>query len=325
MITLHDIVRGEIVFDYERVPQNPVLIKSDGFPTYHLATVVDDWEMGITHVLRGEEWIPSTPLHLQMFEALGYPPPLFIHLPLVTDHEGKKLKKRDPSFEASTYRESGFLPEAVVNYLALLGWHPGTEQEIFSPQELIDSFTIERFQKSPAAFNEDRLRWFNQQHMMRLSDGDIMRRALPLIEAVYPDAAVREESWLIALISSIREELTTLSDAPASVKFAFESGTRTEEAQNVLQTEQALPVLTAFQAAAQAADAFDAESNTLLLREIRAQFKESHGWGGRAVMFPLRAALTGSTTGPHLSDVAFLLGKEETLRRIEQTLAIMRS
>ncbi len=324
-ITLQDAIRGEIQFDFDRVPQNPVLIKSDGFPTYHLATVVDDWAMGITHVLRGEEWIPSTPLHLQMFEALEYPPPQFIHLPLVTDHEGKKLKKRDPSFEARTYREAGFLPEAVVNYLALLGWHPGTEQEIFSPQELIESFTIANFQKSPAAFNEDRLRWFNQQHMMRLSDDDLMRRALPFLEAVYPDAAAHNESWIITLIHAVREELITLADAPASTGFAFEYGPLTEDAQTTLRTEQALPVISAFQSAAEALQSFDSESTSGLLRELRSQFKASYGWGGRAVMFPLRAALTGSIAGPHLSDVVALLGKAETLRRIEHTLAIMKS
>jgi glutamyl-tRNA synthetase len=322
-IVVRDVLRGDITFDAEEVPQNPVLLKSDGFPTYHLATVIDDQAMGVTHILRGEEWIPSTPMHLQMFEALGYQPPVFIHLSLVTDKEGKKIKKRDPSFEVNTYREAGFLPEAVINYLAFLGWHPGTEEEFFSKDDLVQRFSIERLSKSPAAFDDAKLRWFNQQHIARLDLADLVERVMPRIEATYPAIKDHSPEWKTQLVSAVREELTTLNDTVHAVRFAFEFGDFTVEAQEALHSEQAQPVISAFLEAVRTFDSLDAEGSGNLLKELRNQFKKSHGWGGKAVMFPLRAALTGTVTGPHLSDVAALLGKEESLRRIHAALAIM--
>ena len=144
VLSFEDAVRGTIRFDAAEIPQSPVLLKSDGYPTYHLAAVADDHAMGITHVLRGEEWIPSTPLHVLIHEALGWQPPLFAHLPLVTDTHGQKLKKRAARSAALAYREQGFLPQAVMNYLALLGWHPGGEQEVYSPDEMVAAFRLDR-------------------------------------------------------------------------------------------------------------------------------------------------------------------------------------
>ena len=323
-LTFHDLVRGNISFEYRRLAGDIILLKSDGFPTYHLAMVVDDHDMGITHILRGEEWIPSTPLHLLIFEALGYVPPAVVHLGLVTDREGRKIKKREPSFEVSTYRQGGFLPEAMLNYLALLGWNPGTTEEVFTPAELVERFSLDRLSKSPAAFDEDRLRWFNRQHLARLSLEDLAARTLPLLRTAYPQAASRDDEWLTRLIGLARDEMTTLLDVIPAVRFAFEAENPTPEAREVLASEQSRPVLSAFlEALDSAVTPLDIAASDALLRDLRGRFKQSHGWGGRAVMFPLRAALTGSVAGPHLADVLALLGKEEARRRVKQALSLL--
>ncbi|HEC22505.1 MAG TPA: glutamate--tRNA ligase [Chloroflexi bacterium] len=326
-LTFHDLIRGDVTFRYDRLPEDIVLIKSDGFPTYHLATVVDDHAMGITHVLRGEEWIPSTPLHILMFEALGWPPPLFVHLPLVTDRSGQKLKKRDPAFLASTYRQGGYLPEALINYLALLGWHPGTEEEVFTPPELVERFSLERISKSPSAFDGERLRWFNRQHIARLAEERLLQETLPLIRAAYPQAGQYDRAWLARLVRLVRDELSTLNDVVPAVRFAFVPAERpdqfTPEAWEALHSEQASPVLRAFREALLTVRPAEPLHSAEMLRDLRKRFREAEGWGGRTVMFPIRAALTGSVTGPHLSDIVDLLGREECLRRVERALAII--
>jgi nondiscriminating glutamyl-tRNA synthetase len=320
-LTFHDLVRGEIRFDVEKLAGDMVLVKSDGFPTYHLAMAVDDHAMEITHVIRGEEWIPSTPLHMLLFAALGWDAPRFAHLPLVTDKSGKKIKKREPGFQASTYQEGGYLPEAVANALAFLGWHPGTTDEVFSRDELIARFSLNRISKSPAAFDEDKLRWFARRHMARLSLDALADLVIPLIEAEYPGAAGRDRGWLLGLVAALREDLVTLNDAVPAAHFAFEAGPITPEARGALSSEQARPVLEALRDKLRLAAALDAEGATALFKDLRTEFKVSHGWAGAAVMFPPRAALTGSTSGPHLADVLLVLGKDESLRRVESALA----
>jgi nondiscriminating glutamyl-tRNA synthetase len=322
-IAFDDALRGSIEFEGARLPADPVLIKSDGFPTYHLASVVDDHMMAITHVIRGEEWIPSTPLHLLIYDALSWAPPIYVHLPLVTDREGHKLKKRDPRANALMYREMGYLPQAMVNYLALLGWHPGGEQEVFSPGEIVAHFSLDRLSRSPAAYDEERLRYFNRQHMARLSDAGLAALILPRIEDAYPAAVDRSAAWLERLAATLRDDLTTLQDAVPAAAFAFEIPSLDEEAAAVLRGEQAEPVLTALGEMLLEADTLDEAASKALFRELRARFKESHGWGGRAVMFPARAALTGTTRGPHLSEVAALLGRDESLRRVERALSVL--
>jgi glutamyl-tRNA synthetase len=322
--TFTDVLRGPITFENRRLPGDIVLMKSDGYPTYHLAVVADDLAMGVTHVLRADEWIASTPLHVLIYAALGWEPPQFVHLPLVTAPGGAKLSKRAGiDAEVDVYREQGFLPEAMMNYLALLGWHPGDTHEVMSRDDLIARFSIERLSASPSAFDLDRLRWFSQQHAAALPLDDLAARCIPLLREAYPDAAAREGEWLAALVGVVREEITVLSDVVAAARWAFESpGAWEGEAREALMQPSAGPVLAAFEAALREwPDEPDPASAKTLLDDLRAHFKAQKGWNGRTVMFPLRAALTGSLAGPHLSDVVALLGRDACLSRIGGALA----
>jgi nondiscriminating glutamyl-tRNA synthetase len=296
-------------------------MKSDGFPTYHLGVVVDDHDMGITHVIRGDEWIPSTPLHILMYNAFGWSIPEFVHLPLVVDSNGQKLKKRTPEFEVGYYQDKGYLPEAVVNALALMGWNPGTGHELLSPHEIIELFNISHLSSSPSIFDEERLRTFSREHIARLDLADLASRILPLICEAYPEANSHNQSWLLSLVSVIREELSTLNDAIEAARFAFRPTPRTPEAHDALMGECGRLLLETAQARLSSLPRLTPENTSALFKEMRVEFKESHNLNAQAVMFPLRAALSGSITGPHLSDIVTLLGKAETLQRIEHALA----
>ncbi len=321
--TFHDIVHGDITFEYGKLAGDVVLMKSDGYPTYHLAVVADDSAMEITHIIRGDEWIASTPIHILLFEVLGWTIPEFVHLPLVTDRFGKKIKKREPGFQVNTYQENGYLPEAIANALALLGWNPGTTDEIFTLDDLVRKFTLDRISKSPAVFDEERLRWFARQHMARLSIEQLAERVVPIILAIYPQAGVQPHEWLIRLVETVRDELVSLNDVINAVRFAFEIDPPTPEAQEALHSLSTKTVITALGERLAGLETFDAESSATLLKNLRSEFKKSHGWNAQQVMFPLRAALTGSTAGPHLSDVIALLGKDESLRRIDRVLSLL--
>ncbi len=304
---VHDTVKFE-----NRLLDDIILMKSDGFPTYHLANVVDDHAMQITHVLRADEWLPSTPMHVLMYRAFGWEPPLWAHLPLITDARGRKLRKRAPQQQVSTYIEAGYLPEAMFNYLALLGWHPGGTDEVMTPTQIIARFSLARISRGHAAFDADRLLWFNRQHMARLTSAELAARAMPWLRAAYPDAeGLHDVAWMATLLGAVRDNVATLSDAPAAVRFALESDgavTLTPEAEQALGDAAAPVVLRAFVDTLPGDAPIAKTAARDLFSALRTRFKEEHGWGGRKVMFPLRAALTGHVHGPRMDDVVVVLG-----------------
>ncbi len=331
-----DALRGPVEFDGNGMG-DPVIINSDGFPTYHLASVVDDHEMQITHVLRGDEWLSSTPIHVQLYEAFGWELPVFVHLPLMVDQEGRKIKKRGEDddgaseddleytelLRVSNLRERGYLPSAVFNYLAFLGWHPGTTDEILMPNEIVEAFSLERLSTSPSTFDVERLNWFNQQHLKRLSIQQLVVMVLPRLLRTYPDyPQLMVPHWTTLLLDSIRDELVTLSDILPATRFAFaDPESYTPEALAELQGETGAPVLAALRDELPPEGKIDLDAAEDLLKELRKIFKQSHEWGGQQVMLPLRAALTGSTEGPHLANIIALLDAETCHRRIERALA----
>ncbi len=191
-IRIDDVIRGEVEIQSDQL-DDQVLLKSDGYPTYHLANVVDDHLMGITHVIRGEEWLSSTPKHVLLYEYFGWEMPKFAHLPLLLNPDKSKLSKRQGDVAVEDYRAKGYLKEALVNFVALLGWNPGTEQEVFSLEELIDQFSLEKVNKAGAVFNLEKLNWLNFEHLRKKSDAEV----LTMLKEYLAQSEIRQRSILM--------------------------------------------------------------------------------------------------------------------------------
>ncbi|MCA9947379.1 MAG: glutamate--tRNA ligase, partial [Anaerolineales bacterium] len=320
---LHDALRRAIKFDNGRL-QDPVIVRSNGDPLYHLATVVDDHDMGISHILRGEEWIPSTPIHIQLYKALGWDEPVWVHLPLILNRRGQKLKKRDPEggYLMSDFQEAGYLPTALFNYLLLLGWTPNNGQEIVDKWIVRQQFRLERLSASPSIFDWDKLNWLNRQYMQRHSDEKLAELLRPFLEEVYDELPMQNE-WLVRLTAVLRDGLNKLEDAVDAAEWAFADNFEpTADAQAALQSESAHPVLTRLVAELAHVVLLDEATAQSILQGMRQSFKESNGWKPPAVFHPIRAALTGQTGGPPLAEIMAILGKNRTLQRIANALRL---
>jgi glutamyl-tRNA synthetase len=320
--TWNDLVRGELTAGEEAV-DDFILIKGDGYPTYNFCHVVDDIEMEITHVMRGEEFISSTPKFLSLYDALELPPPVFATLPPILGEGGnKKLSKRDGAKDILDYEREGYLPEAFMNFLALLGWNPGTEQELFSPEELIAEFDISRIQKSGAMFNEEKLLFVNQQWMRRLSDEDFISKG---------NFEVTDESRLRKSINLLKERAHTFAEAremlTGELSCLFERPSydsaqlRAKEPANLPTfTEETLAnVLRIIADIPEGAEM--EEIKAMIMPVADANPKETGGRG--AILWPLRYALSGQERSPDPFSLIYILGKEESLLRIQEALGIL--
>ncbi|MBT8210623.1 MAG: glutamate--tRNA ligase [Eudoraea sp.] len=328
-VVLNDVIRGEISIDTNTL-DDKVLFKSDGMPTYHLANIVDDHLMEISHVIRGEEWLPSLALHVQLYQAFGWEPPVFAHLPLIMKPTGKgKLSKRDgekggfPVYplaweNAKGYREAGYYPEAVVNFLALLGWNPGTEQEIFSLKELTQNFSLERVHKSGARFDPDKTIWYNHQYLQNRSLEDLHQDFTASTAA----AGISLEKWgsdhIKKVLLLIRERANFPSDLWTMSRFFFEAPEQYDEKaakkQWKPQTKDILDEL--IQALEGAGNFNDADQLEVAIKT----WIGNAGYGFGQVMPPLRLALVGEMKGPHISNIMALVGKEESISRIKKAI-----
>ncbi|MCA6074401.1 glutamate--tRNA ligase [Fulvivirga sedimenti] len=335
-VRLHDLVRGWVMVHSSAI-DDKVLMKSDGMPTYHLANVVDDHLMKITHVIRGEEWLPSAPLHVLLYRFLGWEDtmPQFAHLPLLLKPDGNgKLSKRDgdkhgfPVFPISGsfpdkdgnaeiyhgFREAGYIPQAFINFLAFLGWNPGTEQEIFSIKELIDNFSIERINKSGAKFDIDKARWFNQQYLNNMSAADL---AVYLKHDLDANGIAYGEIDLGKVCEILKGRITYPSDLWKESKFLFTTPHEWDE--QVVQKKWnplAVEFLTGLRERILALDSLTAES----AKETLDNLLEEKGVKLGQVMQALRLAVTGSGTGPDLMKILEILGKEETALRLNNAI-----
>ena len=320
---LHDAIRGEIKFDNSRL-QDPIIVRSNGDPLYHLATVTDDHDMGITHVVRGEDWIPSSPIHIQLHKAMGWDEPVWVHLPLILNRQGQKLKKRDPEggYLIRDFQEAGYLPTALFNYLLLLGWTPDNSQEIVDKWTVRQQFRLERLSASPSTFDWDKLNWMNRQYIQRYSNESLAELILPFLEEVYDELPMQNE-WLVRLTAVIRDELNKLEDAVDAAEWAFADNFElAPSAQEALHSESAHPVLTRLVAELAHVVLLDEATAQTILQGLRTSFKESEGWKPTAVFHPIRAALTGQTGGPPLAEIMAILGKNRTLQRIANALRL---
>lgn len=333
ILQLNDIIRGEIIID-SNVLDDKVLFKSDGMPTYHLANIVDDYLMEITHVIRGEEWLPSLALHKLLYEAFGWKAPQFAHLPLIMKPTGKgKLSKRDgdklgfPVFPltwkdpknndiSKGYKEEGYFPEAVINFLALLGWNPGTEQEIFSLNELISEFDLERVHKAGARFDPEKIKWFNHHYMQQQGDEELAK----MYKSQQPQLGSFDIEYITHVVALIKERSTFVGDlwdlsyyffeAPKiyddkAFAKAFKAGTKE------LMTELVFII--------NSIEEFSVEN---LQSQIKTWITVNNkGFGN--VMTPLRLALVGELKGPEVFDIMAMIGKEESINRIENVLSVL--
>jgi glutamyl-tRNA synthetase len=331
-VRLNDLIRGWVMVHSSTI-DDKVLMKSDGMPTYHLANIVDDHLMKITHVIRGEEWLPSAPLHVLLYKFLGWEDtmPKFAHLPLLLKPDGNgKLSKRDAEmhgfplfpFEwkdpatgsvAAGFREDGYLPDALVNFLAFLGWNPGTQQEIFSMEELIEAFSVERIGKSGTKFDINKTKWYNQQYLRAKPDSELAQYLL----ADLPEGVVCSEEKAARICSVMKERVTFPKDFWNESTYFFIAPTAYDESVAASKwTEEAINVIQAYGDVIQQHDAVDATQAKNLLNEVL----EKQGVKIGKVLQALRLAVTGVGAGPDLMFVIETIGPKETASRIEHAL-----
>ncbi len=335
--TLHlqDIIRGDIKFETNLL-DDKVLFKSDGMPTYHLANIVDDHLMETSHVIRGEEWLPSMPLHVLLYKAFGWEAPEFAHLPLILKPIGNgKLSKRDgdkmgfPVFPlewkteegiSSGYREKGFFPEAVINFLALLGWNDGTDQELFSLEELAEKFDLNRVHKAGAKFDPEKNKWFNHQYLQKQSDESLAKNFRKELEKNSTSTALSvTDDKLIKIVSLIKERANFVSEFWEMSDFFFVAPTSydekaaknwKEETPNLMQ--QLISILENI-----------GDFTSVNIETIVKDWMTKNEIGMGKVMQPFRLSLVGALKGPHLFDIVELIGKDETIKRLEKAIATL--
>jgi len=310
-ITMHDLVCGEVTIDYRDESNTPdmVIRRSDGSYVFHFVNVIDDLEMKMTHVIRGEDHLMNTPKHLQLIEALGEDPPQYAHIPLILNADGSKMSKRDAGAAVGDYPKQGFLSEAVVNFIALLGWSSKSDDEIFTLTELIDRFSIEAINRAPARFDLEKCKWVNQQHIAKISTERFAELAKTFVHA--ENLPITEN--YPAVIAAVKEKVRLLSEVPAAIDFLISDTAPTDE-----------------EAVAKA----KANPNAALLSAVAEQFSNLTDWnadiaknaigevatanGAKAgqLMFPIRVALSGRAHGPDLGDIFAILGREKTVERL---------
>ncbi len=326
IVRFNDLIRGDIEFDTKELGDF-VIARSLDEPLYHLAVVVDDALMGVTHVIRGEDHISNTPRQILIQEALGFSRPAYAHIPLILAPDRSKLSKRHGAVSISTYRETGFLPEALVNYLALLGWNPGTDRELFSLDELVREFDLTRVQKGGAIFDIEKLSWFNHEHLKKLSADEFLALIEPRIPARVRGLSDYSVERLVRLVPAIRERVRTLAEFTDFAEkgeydycFAFEPPKpeivhwkKDPNPKSTLRRlAKSLEILRGIS---------DSEFIPTRIQEAVSAYAEGEGKG--EVFWPLRVALTGRERSVDPATAAFVLGKEESLRRISAVSATL--
>lgn len=331
ILQLSDQIRGEIKID-TNILDDKILFKSDGMPTYHLANIVDDHLMEITHVIRGEEWLPSLALHQMLYDAFGWTAPKFAHLPLIMKPVGKgKLSKRDgekggfPVFplswnESIGYREAGYFPEAVVNFLALLGWNPGTEQEFFSMEELISEFGLDRVNKSGARFDPDKTKWYNHQYLLQRDNQKLAKSFSKLLENKSNAEKNQDLAFLTQVISLIKERADFVSDFWELGHYFFETPTHYNEKAVKKQWKENTADL--MQKVAEIITSIQDFNSGNIEDQIKNWITHNELPFGK-IMAPLRLLIVGDLKGPHLFDIIELIGKDESLNRIERGISAL--
>lgn len=319
-VLVQDQIRGEISISSENL-DDQILMKSDGYPTYHLANVVDDHLMNISHVIRGEEWLPSTPKHVLLYQAFGWDPPIFAHLPLLLNPDRSKLSKRQGDVAVEEYRAKGYLPEALVNFVALLGWNPGTEEELFSREELIDRFSLDRVNKSGAIFNVEKLDWLNFEHLRRKAPDTVVKMLRDELKSSRFKERDFDDEYLLRVAHAMNERAPFIKDILVKSPYFFEPPSTYEpdavKKRWKAETPGQLQLLSAefLKMAEERKEDFE-----LALTRIATSLNISPG----VLIHPVRLAISGMSGGPGLYEILSILGKNESAKRIKTALERIR-
>lgn len=314
-VGFEDLLHGRIEFDLNQhisLAEDLVIFKSDGSPTYNFAVVCDDAEMGITHVIRGDDHIMNTPKQTPLYEALGYRQPIFCHIPLILGEDRSRMSKRHGATSIREYLEAGFLPEAIMNYLSLLGWSPGNNQELIGREELIKKFDLNRVLKTGAVFGKDKLEWVNGQYVRKMSVPELTDRLVPFVEK--RGYKTEDRVWLERLVALFQERIFMLAQFPDLAQFFFEETVEvTPEAQaEFLKDPRLKDTFNKYADLLQSLTDFDTKT---IEEKSRALMKDL-GLSGKEFIHPCRVALTGRTVSPGFFDTVSLLGKEKAVKRL---------
>lgn len=330
MVKINDLIRGEIQFNYRNV-DDPILLKSDGLPTYHLANVVDDHLMQITHILRAEEWVSSLPKHIFLYQSLGWPTPQFAHLPLVLNPDRSKLSKRQGDVAVEDYLAKGYMPEALINFIALLGWNPGNDQEIFSLKQLIKEFSIEKLQKAGAVFNVDKLDWLNGLYIRQLDNKTLTVLCLPYLInngfvqkngqqlVIKKTNEIISMNWLGKIIKLEQERLKKLNEISDKTKFFFTNQLDYEASILVWKKSDPIKTKDNLQMIYDELKNLSAQKFTApIIQVLLDRLGQNRGVGD--VFWPFRVALTGMESSPPPAEIAEIVGLKKTLERLKVAL-----
>ena len=313
-VTMQDLICGEVTIDYRDESNTPDMVvkRSDGSYVFHFVNVVDDLEMKISHVLRGEDHLMNTPKHLQLFEAFGVQPPLYGHIPLILNMDGSKMSKRDTGAAIAGYAEEGYIPTAVFNFLSLLGWSPKDESEIMPISEIVERFSLEGVNRSPAKFDAEKCAWINQQHLAQMNASDFAHAAAPFVQRAGYDLPGNFAS----IAASVQEKTRLLAEVPGAIAFFLDDDFSYDQGalDKVRNNAKAKNLLSELALAFDSADDWTSAKDTIASTATANDAKPGQ------LMFPTRVALSGQSGGPDLGAILEILGKDESVRRIRRTI-----
>ncbi len=316
-VVVDDMMRGKVVFENDQL-DDLIIMRSDGTPTYNFTVVVDDVDMKITHVIRGDDHLNNTPKQLHIYKALGYEIPLFAHLPMILGADKTRLSKRHGATSVMAYKEMGYLPDALVNYLVRLGWSYG-DQEVFTREELIEHFSFENVGKSSAVFNPEKLIWLNSQYIIKSNPEELAEMVMPFLEnaGIIQKGQEIDKQWLSKAIKTLQERAKTLVELASSLRYYIaEDIEYNEKAKAKFLNEKSLPYLMELKESIESLSNFSAQG----LENIFKAIVEKHGIKLGALAQPVRVAITGGTESPGIFEVLEVLGKEKTIKRLEKAI-----
>jgi len=308
---VHDVVYGDVKVE-NNVLEDQILLKSDGYPTYNFANVIDDHLMNITHVIRGNEYLSQTPKYNLLYEAFGWDAPTYIHVPMVLGEDGNKLSKRNGDASFMDLYNEGYLPEAIVNYLVLLGWSPSTNQEVYSMGELIENFDMHRISKSPSSYDIKKLKWFNAKYIKKLSDEEYLKFIRPFLKLNISD---KSEEWINKLLLIYKDHLSYGNEINELVNIFFNDEINiSKENMEFLNSDENIPiVINTYREELESLKEWNIEN----IAEVINIVKERTGVKGKLLYMPIRIKISGIEHGPELPDEIYLIGKEKVLDRLK--------